>query len=132
MSNKRLIIKLLSITMLFAIALMACAIPPSASAQTQVPLFTSSIQVSRHEPTDERHLLSLAKITPDEARAAGQAYYNGDFKYIKIHSVDGNLVYEVEFQDGLELIIDAGNRLLLQVKVEKNSVFDKARRGMKQ
>ncbi len=83
-------------------------------------------------PTDEKHLLSLVRITPDEAKAAAVAYYDGNFKYVKIHSVAGNLVYAVEFQDGLELMIDAGNKTLLQVKLAKNSVFENARRAMKQ
>lgn len=122
----------LSIAIFFAVALIGCTIPVSTNAQTEVPPYTSSIQVSKSVPTDERHLLSLAKITPDEARAAGIAYYSGELKYVKIRSIAGNLVYEVEFQDGLELMIDAGSRELLQVKIEKNSVFDKARRATKQ
>jgi hypothetical protein len=121
-----------SVVVVVFVALIGCAVPVSANAQTEVPIYTSSIQVPTGAPTDEQHLLSFAKIRPDEARAAGLAYYNGDFKYVKIHSLAGNLVYEVEFQDGLELIIDAGNKLLLQVKLEKNSVLDRARRAMKQ
>src|SRR5690349_24361694 len=78
--------------------------------------FKSSIQVpddkERPKPAtdeekkaEERRLLALAKITPDEAKAAGMAAYDGAFKYVKIHNYDGNLAYEVEFKDGLELIL---------------------------
>jgi len=123
-----------SVRILFAtiVALVACAASVSTHAQTEVPPYTSSIQVPRGMPTDEKHLLSLVRITPDEAKAAAVAYYDGNFKYVKIHSVAGNLVYAVEFQDGLELMIDAGNKTLLQVKLAKNSVFENARRAMKQ
>jgi uncharacterized membrane protein YkoI len=99
----------------------------------------SSIQVpedkNRPKPTteeekkaEERRLLALAKITPDEAKAAGMAAYDGVFKYVKIHNYDGNLAYEVEFKDGLELIIDAGNKAILQIRIEKGSAMDKARK----
>jgi hypothetical protein len=100
--------------------------------------FKSSIQVpedkDRPKPTtdeekkaEEARLLSLAKVTPDEAKAAGMAAYDGAFKYVKIHNYAGNLAYEVEFKDGLEIIIDAGNKAILQLRIEKGSAFDKAR-----
>src|SRR6516164_6189150 len=87
-------------------------------AKPAVP-FKSSIQVpedkDKAKPTtdeekraEEVRLLSLAKITPDEAKAAATAAYDGAFKYVKIHNYGGNLAYEVEFKDGLEVIIDAG------------------------
>ena len=103
--------------------------------------FKSSIQVpedkDRPKPTtkeeieaEERRLLKLAKITPDEAKATGTAAYDGVFKYVKIHNYDGNLAYEVEFKDGLELIIDAGNKAILQIRIERGSAMDKARKSV--
>ena len=55
------------------------------------------------------------------------AAYDRIFKYVKIHNYGGNLAYEVEFKDGLELIIDAGNKAILQIRIEKGSAMDKAR-----
>jgi uncharacterized membrane protein YkoI len=109
----------------------------SAKKKQALPL-KSSIQVpedkDRPKPTtekekqaEEKRLLSLAKITPDEAKAVGMAAYDGIFKYVKIHNYGGNLAYEVEFKDGLELIIDAGNKAILQIRIEKGSAMDKAR-----
>jgi uncharacterized membrane protein YkoI len=80
------------------------------------------------EKAEERRLLALAKVTPEEAKAAGMAAYDGVFKYVKIHNYDGNLGHEVEFQGGLELILDAGNKAILQIRVEKGSALDRARK----
>jgi uncharacterized membrane protein YkoI len=101
--------------------------------------FKSSIQVpddkNRPKPAtdeekkaEERRLLALARVTPEAAKAAGLAAYDGVFKYVKIHNYDSNLAYEVEFKDGLELIIDAGNKAILQIRIEKGSAMDKARK----
>ena len=100
--------------------------------------FKSSIQVpydkdapkpttDEEKKAEEARLLALAKVTPDEAKAAGMAAYDGAFRYVKIHNYAGNLAYEVEFKDGLEIIIDAGNKAILQLRIEKGSAFDKAR-----
>src|SRR5947209_6985308 len=43
---------------------------------------------------EEARLLALAKVTPDDAKAAGTAAYDGEFKYVKIHNYGGNLAYE--------------------------------------
>ena len=71
---------------------------------------------------EQERLRPFAKVTPDEAKAAGMAAYDGEFKYVKLHNYD-DLVYEVEFADGLELSVDAGNRAILRVKFEKGSVL---------
>jgi uncharacterized membrane protein YkoI len=135
-------------TRFVTVAVLACLLWAAAAiaAQTQgeqpkkpgVP-FKSSIQVpedknrakattDEQKQAEERRLLALAKITPEEAKAAGMTAYDGVFKYVKIHNYDGNLAYEVEFKDGLELIIDAGNKAILQIRIEKGSAMDKARK----
>ena len=119
-----------------------CAISVAGQEEpTKKPIvsFRSSIQVppekDRAKPTtdeekkdEQDRLLRFAKITTDEARTAATTAYDGEFKYVKIRNYDGNLVYEVEFADGLELAVDAGNKAILRVKFEKGSVLEKARK----
>ena len=124
---------------LFLGATVAAAQAPGEGAQKPALPFKSSIQVpddkDRAKPVteeekkaEERRLLALAKVTPEEAKAAGMAAYDGAFKYVKIHNYGGNLAYEVEFKDGLELILDAGNKAILQIRVEKGSALDRVRK----
>ena len=104
------------------------ASPPKSSIQVPEEKNRPKPTTEEEKKAEERRLLALAKITPDEAKAAGMAAYDGVFKYVKIHNYDGNLAYEVEFKDGLELIIDAGNKAILQIRIEKGSAMDKARK----
>lgn len=122
--------KIFSIT-LATFAMLTC-VANSPAAETNAPsmLNKSSIQVSV-DKKDQKELLALAKVTPDEAKAMGMAVYDGKFDHVKIHNYGGNLAYEVEFEDGMELIIDAGNKAVLQVRFEKNSAFDKIHKGTK-
>jgi uncharacterized membrane protein YkoI len=103
------------------------ALPPKSSIQVPEDKDRPKPTTEKEKQAEEKRLLSLAKITPDEAKAVGMAAYDGIFKYVKIHNYGGNLAYEVEFKDGLELIIDAGNKAILQIRIEKGSAMDKAR-----
>jgi uncharacterized membrane protein YkoI len=104
--------------------------PAAPKSSIQVPQDKNQPKPATDEAkrAEEQRLLALAKITPDEAKAAGMAAYDGAFKYVKIHNYDGNLAYEVEFKDGLELIIDAGNKAIIQIRIERGSAMDKARK----
>jgi uncharacterized membrane protein YkoI len=103
------------------------AVPFKSSIQAPEDKDAPKPTTDEQKKAEEARLLALAKVTPDEAKAAGMAVYDGDFKYVKIHNYAGNLAYEVEFKDGLEIIIDAGNKAVLQLRIEKGSAFDKAR-----
>jgi hypothetical protein len=126
------------VSLLFVAAVTVARVQADEPKKPALP-FKSSIQVPEDkdhpQPTtaeekkaQEQRLRKLAKITPDQAKAAGMAAYDGVFKYVKIHKDGGNLAYEVEFTDGLELIIDAGNKAILQIRSEKGSAIDKARK----
>jgi uncharacterized membrane protein YkoI len=110
----------LTITIFVAFALLGYGTISGARAgdEGKVPPYHSSIQVLTSEQ-DEAKLLAAAKITPDEAKAAAMEKYKGSpIKYVKIHNVKGNLMYEVEFQNGKECILDVGNRKLLTISQE--------------
>jgi len=69
----------------------------------------SSIQVPPSEK-DEAKLQAAAKITAADAKAAAvKQHPRSPVRYVQIRNLKGNLVYEVEFQDDKEYMIDAGN-----------------------
>ena len=78
----------------------------------------SSIQVPPSEK-DEAKLQAAAKITAEDAKkAALKAHKGSAVKYVAIRNLKGNLVYEVEFQDEKEYMIDAGTGELLKKSQE--------------
>jgi uncharacterized membrane protein YkoI len=110
----------LTITIFVAFALLGYGTISGARAgdEGKAAPYHASIQVLTSEQ-DEAKPLAAAKINPDDAKAAAMEKYKGSpFKYVKIHNVKGNLVYEVEFQDGKEYILDAGNKKLLTISQE--------------
>ncbi len=81
------------------------------AAAAATPQYPCSIKVPEPEPAD---LASLAKITPDQAKAAAQAARPGfQVKQVELENENGCLVYDVEFVDGWEIKIDAGNGKVL-------------------
>lgn len=82
-----------------------------AGQQSQQPRYDCSIKVPDPEPAD---LTSLAKITPEQAKAAAQAARPGfPVKQVELENENGCLIYDVEFADGWEIKIDAGNGKVL-------------------
>ncbi len=81
-------------------------------AQAQVPTITGSIKVPKPEPRD---LSSLAKIRADQAMAAAQAAFPGAaVKKVELDNENGYLVYSLELSNGGEVLVDAGNGLVLR------------------
>ncbi len=73
----------------------------------------SSIQVPPSEK-DEAKLQAAAKITAEDAKnAAVKKHPRSPVKYVQIRNLKGDLVYEVEFQDEQEYMVDAGNGEIL-------------------
>ncbi|MBV6622548.1 MAG: PepSY domain-containing protein [Rivularia sp. (in: Bacteria)] len=60
---------------------------------------------------------SLAKITPEQAKAAAEAEIGGQASEVELENEDGNLVYEVEIGKK-EVIVDAGNGKVLYTEDE--------------
>ena len=60
---------------------------------------------------------SLAKITPEQAKAAAEAAVGGKAKEMELENEDGNLVYDVEIGKK-EVIVDAGNGKVLYIEDE--------------
>ncbi len=78
---------------------------------TAAPQYPCSIKVPEPEPAD---LATLAKITPDQAKTAAQAARpHVQVKEVELGNENGCLVYEVEFVDGWEVKVDAGNGKVL-------------------
>jgi uncharacterized membrane protein YkoI len=74
--------------------------------------FTASIKVPEPEPKD---LTSLAKIKPDQAMASAQAAYPGvAVKKMELDNENGWLIYSVELSNGMEMLVDAGNGVVLK------------------
>lgn len=111
----------LKIAAFVAFALLWHGTVPRASAgqKQKTRGYHSSIQVPPSEK-DEAKLQAAAKITPEDAKAAAVKRYQAwPVKYVMIRNIKGNLVYEVEFQDDKEFIIDAGTGELLTKSQEE-------------
>jgi uncharacterized membrane protein YkoI len=130
--------------MLFAAGLLALAVAsvtgialaqssngPSTTAVREVddarPEATSSVTVppgqAAAEADEGSGLQGLAKITPDEAKAAALAAVPGSATKVELENEDGRVVYKVEVAgaDGrqTDLEIDAGNGAVLSRKTEE-------------
>lgn len=82
-----------------------------AGQEGQNPQYDCSIKVPAPEPAN---LAPLAKLTPDQAKAAAQAARpNFPVKQVELENENGCLIYDVEFADGWEIKIDAGNGKVL-------------------
>jgi uncharacterized membrane protein YkoI len=81
-------------------------------ANAQVPTYTCSIKVPEPEPRD---LSTLAKIKADQAMAAAQAAFPGvAVKKVELDNENGCLVYSVDMSNGMEVLVDAGNGVVLK------------------
>ena len=89
--------------------------------EKKAPGYHSSIQVPASEK-NEAKLQAAAKITAEQAKTTAIEKHKGwAVRYVKIKNLKGNLVYEVEFQDDKEYMIDAGTgELLTTGKESKN------------
>jgi len=82
------------------------------NAQAQVPAFKSSIKIPKPEPKD---LTSLAKIKADQAMASAQAALPGvAVKKVELDNENGWLIYSVEMSNGMEVLVNAGNGVVLK------------------
>jgi hypothetical protein len=74
------------------------------------------------ENQQSSRLQSLAKITPQQAKAAAEAAKGGTASSVKLENEDGNVVYSVAIGQQ-EVSVDAGNGKILNttnVKTESN------------
>uniref|UniRef100_A0A7C3UZF7 Peptidase n=1 Tax=Desulfobacca acetoxidans TaxID=60893 RepID=A0A7C3UZF7_9BACT len=84
----------------------------------QGPNYSCSIKVPEPEPAD---LAALAKITADQAVAAGQAAFPGaKVEKVELENENGCLVYEVHLSNGMEIKVDAGNGKVVHQELEKD------------
>ena len=75
--------------------------------------YHSSIQVPPSEK-DQAKLQAAAKVSPDQVKAAAIEKHTGwPVKYVTLKNIKGDLVYEVEFKDDVEMFFDAGTGELL-------------------
>nr|WP_228042562.1 MULTISPECIES: PepSY domain-containing protein [unclassified Tychonema] len=67
------------------------------------------------EKQESSRLQSLAKITPQQAKAAAEAAKGGTASRVKLENEDGNVVYSVAIGQQ-EVSVDAGNGKILQTQ----------------
>ena len=99
---------------------------PPARELDESPGKPSSVTVPPSQAANEADegtaLQGLAKITPDQAKAAALAAAPGNATKVELENEDGNLVYKVEVvgADGTQtdLKIDAGNASVLSKETE--------------
>ncbi len=70
------------------------------------------------EQEESTHLQSLAKITPQQARAAAETAVGATASSVKLENEDGNLVYAVVIGQK-EVTVDAGNGKVLSLNDSK-------------
>lgn len=100
--------------------------PPARELDESNPGKPSSVTVPASQAATEADqgtaLQGLAKITPDQAKAAAVAAAPGNATKVELENEDGNLVYKVEIAgaDGTQtdLKIDAGNGSVLSKETE--------------
>jgi hypothetical protein len=100
--------------------------PPARELDEADPGKPSSVTVPANQAETEADegtaLQGLAKITPDQAKAAALAAVPGNATKVELDNEDGNLVYKVEVAgaDGkqTDLEIDAGNGAVLSRETE--------------
>lgn len=86
----------------------------------QEPNYTSSIRVSESNQemdgaTEAKQLASLAKISPDQAKAVAEQSAGGTASSVKLEEENGNLVYAVTVGTK-EVKVDAGNGKVLHTE----------------
>jgi uncharacterized membrane protein YkoI len=97
--------------------------------QAQAPGYTSSIKVPEPEPKD---LTSLAKIKADQAMASAQAACPGvAVKKVELDNENGWLVYSVEMSNGMEVLVDAGNGVVLKKETAEAEEHEGHEKGEK-
>jgi hypothetical protein len=121
----------LAVASVTGIALAQSSDGPSTTAVREVdddapPEATSSVTVPPDQAATEADegsaLRGLAKITPDEARAAALAAVPGSATKVELENEDGSVVYKVEVTGAggrqTDLEIDAGNGAVLSRETE--------------
>jgi uncharacterized membrane protein YkoI len=89
---------------------------------TQEPSYQSSITVPEPEPAN---LDSLAKITADQAKEAALAASPGaTITQVELDNENGNLVWGVEFTNGIEVKVDAGNGMVVHTENDANEASE--------
>ena len=98
--------------------------------QPQSPGYTASIKVPEPEPKD---LSSLAKIKADQAMAAAQAAIPGAaVKKVELDNENGCLVYSVDMSNGMEVLVDAGNGVVLKKETAEAEEHEGHEKGEKE
>jgi uncharacterized membrane protein YkoI len=88
----------------------------------QEPSYQSSTTVPEPEPQD---LNSLAKITADQAKEAALAANPGSIvTQVELDNENGNLVWSVEFTNGIEIKVDAGNGMVVHTENDANEASE--------
>ncbi|HHW56821.1 Peptidase propeptide and YPEB domain-containing protein [Thermoanaerobacter thermohydrosulfuricus] len=112
----------------------------------QQPMYQGSIKVTNpqdnakdnevvkdNEAQESVQLASLAKITPDEAKAAALKAVPGTIEKVGLDNENGYLVYSVEIKtnnDTVDVKVDAGNgAVLAQDKDQDNEKHEKEKAG---
>jgi len=74
------------------------------------------VKPDSQKSTSTTQYQSLATVTPQQARDTAEAEKGDSATEIELDEEAGSLVYEVEFADGTEIIVDAGNNTILKTE----------------
>jgi uncharacterized membrane protein YkoI len=86
---------------------------PSYTSSVKAPAETSGTEVN--EATEAQQLQGLAKITPEQAKAAAEKSAGGTASAVKLEDENGNVVYAVTVGQK-EVKVDAGNATVLHTE----------------
>lgn len=93
----------------------------------QKPTYKSSVQISdtteQDDKTEQAKLASVAKITPDQAKAAAEKALGGTASEVKLENDGGNVVYAVTVGTK-EAKVDAGNGSILHSETSDGETND--------
>ena len=87
-----------------------------------IPTFA---QGSTSEADEAAALAGMASVTPEQAKAAAlKAHPDTTVVEVELENENGAVVYEVELSNGMDVIVDAGNGMVLYVEHESEGYED--------
>jgi uncharacterized membrane protein YkoI len=82
-------------------------------------------QGSTSEADEAAALAGMATVTPEQAKAAAlKAYPGTTVVEVELENENGAVVYEVELSNGMDVIVDPGNGMVLYVEYDSDGSED--------
>ena len=82
-------------------------------------------QGSTSEVDEAAALAGMATVTPEQAKAAAlKAYPGTTVVEVELENENGAVVYEVELSNGMDVIVDPGNGMVLYIEHDSDGSED--------